>query len=196
MPERNLQFAQGQFYHLYNRGADSTSIFRGDADYLDFLTRLKQHCRKLDAAVIAYALLPNHYHVFARQDGVQPLGLAIQHTCNGYAQRFNHRHGRTGTLFEGRFKARCVTTTEHLLHLCRYIHCNPVKDGFALLPELWPYSNYQEWLGQRTGALVDREFIAQHFPQPGSYEQFLKEYLHNSARIPQKLREYLAALEI
>jgi putative transposase len=196
MPARNLHFTQGQYYHIYNRSTDGTSLFRDDADYIGFLCRLKKNCHAMDVAVIVYCLLPGHFHLLTRQDGDCPLGRAVQFTCNGYAQRSNHRYQRTGTLFEGRFKARCVTTTEHLRHLCRYIHCNPVKDGFALLPELWPYSNYLEWLGRRNGVLVDQEFISDHFPQPGSYEQFLKQYPHNSARIPQNLRNYLAALEL
>jgi hypothetical protein len=71
---------------------------------------------------------------------------------------------RSGTLFEGRFKAIPVQNKRYLLHLCRYIHLNPFKHGIADDLSLWPWSNYHEWIGQRPGTLVDREFVAAHFP--------------------------------
>jgi hypothetical protein len=67
----------------------------------------------------------------------------------------------------------------HLLHLCRYIHANPVKDGFVADPGDWPDSNYLEWIGKRSGTLVDKEFISQNFSSPEIYEEFVKDYLQD-----------------
>lgn len=149
MPIRKIHFIPGHYYHLYNRGANRQSIFYDDQDYRDFLTRLKASTIKFQVAMIAYCLLPNHFHFLLRQDGTANVGMPLQSACNGYAQRFNLRHQRTGTLFAERFKALPVEGSEYLRSLCCYIHSNPVKDGFALRPELWPYSNYLEWTGQR-----------------------------------------------
>jgi hypothetical protein len=64
-----------------------------------------------------------------------------------------------------------------LLHLCRYIHGNPVKDGMVAHLDEWPYSNYPEWIGLRDGTLVDRDFIRTHFQTPEAYRFFASSYL-------------------
>ena len=194
MPIRTLQFSKDQYYHLFNRGANRQTIFRDDKDYLDFLTRFKKYAKMFEITVIAYVLMPNHYHFLVRQDGEIDAGKSVQLTGNGYVQRFNLRNGRTGILFEGRFKGLHVDNDPYLHHLCRYIHGNPVKEGFALQPELWPYSNYPEWSGKRNGELVDRKFITDHFGTPLSYEQYLYDYLQHGAKLPPALATYLSNL--
>ncbi|MFN8445063.1 MAG: transposase [Caldilineaceae bacterium] len=194
MPARDVQFVQGQYYHVFNRGINRQSIFRDDDDFIAFLTRIKKHCIRFKIVVIAYCLMPNHFHFLMRQDGEIPVRKAIELTGNGYVQHYNHRHKRTGTLFEGRFKALLVDDDEYIHHLCRYIHGNPVKDGFALRPELWSYSNYQEWCGTRNGTLVDRTFITDHFGTPSRYTEYLYDYLQNRAKLPTTLAAYLSSL--
>jgi REP element-mobilizing transposase RayT len=174
---RRPQFAQGGYYHLYNRGAHRQSIFRQEGDYLSVLSRMRESADLYQIAIIAYCLMPNHYHFLVRQDGPHRAGQLAQSIFNGYSKAFNLRYGHTGTLFEGHYQAIRVERDAHLIHLCRYIHANPVKDGFALAPELWPYSNYLEWIGQRNGELVDHGFVAQHFPQPQCYIAFVQDYL-------------------
>ncbi len=195
MPPRLVQFVQGQYYHLFNRGANRDSIFRGDEDFIAFLTQFKQYTVAFSIQVIAYCLMPNHFHLLVRQDGDTKAGLAVQYTCNSYTQRFNHRYVRQGTLFQGRFRARHVADDVYLRHLCRYIHANPVKDGFALQPELWRYSNYLEWIEQRKGTLVDRAFIKAHFDSAAVYQRFVTDYLTSTTAIPLELRDYLSDLE-
>ena len=195
MPIRKIQFIRGHYYHLYNRGANRQSIFYDDQDYRDFLMRIKKHVLKFQITVIAYCLMPNHFHFFLRQDGEVKVGLPLQLACNGYVQRFNLRYQRTGTLFAGRFRALPVEGDEYLRSLCCYIHGNPVKDGFALQPELWLYSNYLEWIGQREGKLVDHGFIADHFVTAQHYQQIMVNYLAHSPKIPHQLRTYLAGLD-
>ena len=195
MPVRDVQFVPDHYYHLYNRGVNRQRIFVDDQDYCDFLRRIKENTAKFQVAVIAYCLEANHFHFCLRQDGAVKVGMAVQIACNGYAQRFNLRHQRTGALFAGRFKAIPVTDDEYLHNLCWYIHGNPVKDNLALQPELWPYSNYLEWIGQRNGPLVDREFIATHFGTAAHYRQLLIHYLTHSPKLPEKLRVYLAGLD-
>lgn len=195
MPTRAVHFIPGHYYHLYNRGANRQSIFYDDQDYRDFLTRIKANTIKFQIAVIAYCLLPNHFHLLLRQDGTANVGVPIQITCNGYAQRFNLRHQRAGTLFAGRFKALSVKGGEYLRSLCCYIHSNPIKDGFALRPELWPYSNYLEWIGQRNGTLVDQTFITTYFGNAALYQQVIGNYLTYSTKVSEQLRIYLAGLD-
>ncbi|MEZ4663356.1 MAG: transposase [Caldilineaceae bacterium] len=195
MPIRDIQFERGCYYHLYNRGVNRQTIFVDDRDFLNFLTRIKRYCEKYAVQVVAYCLLYNHFHFLLGQDGAARAGLVIQDSCNGYAQYFNKRHARQGALFQGRFRGELVQEDAYLHHLCRYIHGNPVKDGFALKPELWPYSNYLEWTGQRAGKQFDPDFIVDHFGSPERYVAYLHDYLVNAPAIPEKLRRYLAQFE-
>jgi hypothetical protein len=83
---------------------------------------------------------------------------------------------------------------EYLDYLCCYIHANPVKDGFALTPELWPYSNYHEWLGLRNGNLVDHQFISENFPDREQYRKRVQDYLTGHTQLPPAFRTYLENL--
>ena len=195
MAKRETEFAPGCYYHLYNRGAHRRSIFYTDEDYRAFLTRLKGHVRDCHIAVIAYCLMPNHFHLLVRQKSTRKAGLAVQFACTGYTQWFNLRHQHEGTLFQGRYQSLLIDNDEYLRHLCRYIHANPVKDGFASEPELWPYSNYLEWIGRRHGSLVDRNFIAAFFPVLEDYASSVKSYIAHGRDLPQSLARHLAELE-
>ena len=66
-----------------------------------------------------------------------------------------------------------VDREEYLIHLCRYIHLNPVKANLVPQIEDWLYSNYLEWIGQRTDTLKDAKFIGDRFPTPEAYRQFV-----------------------
>ena len=71
---------------------------------------------------------------------------------------------------------------------------DPVRHGLALAPDLWPYSNYLEWTGQRPGAIVDRAFIERHFDSAMEYANAMKAYLTGEVHIPAEIRETLAQL--
>lgn len=191
MPQRQVKFAPGEYYHIYNRGSGRHPIFREATNYQLVLKRLKESTDELSVAVIAYCLMPNHYHFLLRQDGLHAAGLVPQRVFNSYTKAFNKRYNRTGTLFEGRFKAIHIDREGYLLHLCRYIHANPVKDGMVTRLEDWPYSNYHEWVGTRHGSLVDMEFVSANFPQPELYRQFVQDYLDGRAQLPKEIKPYL-----
>ena len=194
MQPRRPEYAQGWYYHIYNRGAHRESIFRKADDYTSLLLQVKDYAPKLQLAMVAYCLMPNHYHFLVRQDGPNQAGLLPQKVFNRYSKAFNNRYDHAGTLFEGPYKANRIETDTHLLHLCRYIHANPVKDGIALAPELWLYSNYLEWIGERKGTLVDRQFITDHFPDPQRYVEFVQGYL-TTRKSNDEVERYLKSLE-
>ncbi len=174
---RRPDYLPGHYYHIYNRGADRVSIFREADNYIFVLRKMKKYCRELNLSPIAYCLMPNHYHFLIRQDSEQAAGLFPQRVFNSYTKAFNKRFKRTGTLFEGPYQVVHITEESHLLHLCRYIHANPVKDGLVKKLEDWPFSNYLEWIGLRPGTLVDREFVCDHFQTPELYKVFVLAYL-------------------
>ena len=155
------------------------------------LRRLKGYAGELGVAVIAYCLLPNHYHLLLRQDGDEPAGRLVQRAFNSYTKALNKRYGRTGTLFEGRFKAIRVDEEGYLLHLCRYIHANPVRHGLTAHVEQWLYSNYHEWIGTRDGRLVDRDLVRGWFPEGSDYARFVSEYLRDMDALPKGMKGYV-----
>jgi len=191
MPYRKVEFVQGHFYHIYNRGVGRQPIFREGENYLFLLRRVKQYASSLDVAVIAYCLMPNHYHFLLCQNGQQPAGRLLQRVFNSYTKAFNKRYGRTGTLLEGPYKAIHIDQESYLLHLCRYIHANPVRHGLVSDLAQWPYSNYLEWISARNGKLVDRAFAREHFPVAESYRGFVLDYLGGSDKLPTGIEGYL-----
>jgi putative transposase len=173
MPYRGDVFAQGQYYHIFNRGAGKEQIFFNEGNYEYFLLLVKRYYQKYGATIIAYCLMPNHYHFLLRQETDEPLSKFMQVLFNAYAQALNIQQERMGTLFEGRFKHKCVDKWEYLVTLCRYIHRNPVKARLVTYPEDWVYSNYRDWIGLRDGALVDNVFVQDHFPSADEYVKFV-----------------------
>ena len=193
MPRRP-EYYPGGVYHIFNRGSHRVSIFREPDNYLFVLRKLKYYLGELDLTLLAYCLMPNHFHFLIRQDGDQSAGMLSQRVFNSYSKAFNKRYQHSGTLFEGPYRVKRVVQTKHLVHLCRYIHANPVKDGLVAQPADWPYSNYQEWVGLREGTLVDQAFVNQHFKSPAEYIEFVDDYLRNRD-LPSDVTEYLDGLE-
>ncbi len=191
MPARKVAFAQGEYYHIYNRGAGRLPIFRQAVDFEFVLGRMQQYARSLRVSVLAYCLLPNHYHLLVRQDGGEPVGLLPQRVFNSYAKAFNRRYERSGTLFEGRYEAIHVDREAYLIHLCRYIHANPVKHGLVTDLADWPHTNYHEWIGRRNRILFDGGFARGLFPDPAEYMRFVTDYVLDLGSLPGELEAFL-----
>lgn len=194
MPRREIRFQAGGYYHIFNRGANHMSICRNHGNFIYLLGLMKKYLAQLDLTMIAYCLLPNHYHWLVRQDGATRAGQLPQSVFNAYSKAFNKATGHTGTLFEGRYKIIAVTRDPYLHHLCRYIHANPVRHGLATHAHLWPYSNFQDWLKLRDGTLVDHNFVQDHFGTPERYRLYLDAYLTGQNQPPRGLEDYLTGL--
>ena len=190
MPYRGDVFRRGQYYHLYNRGARRNLLFFTPDNYEYCLHLIQRSHQRHGATVIAYCLMPNHYHFLLRQESDEPLSKFIGVLFNAYVQAVNRQQGRKGTLFEGRFRHAWVDQEEHLIHLCRYIHLNPVQARLVTRPEDWPYSNYLEYIGQRAGILKDEAFIRDRFPTPGSYRSFVADY-RDERRVRDRMQKYV-----
>lgn len=127
MARRNIPFLPNNYYHVYNRGANKADIFRNDKDYLFLLKQIKNHSSKFEISVIAYCLMANHYHFILRQNAQAKINDFMQAVFYKYSISFNQVYGHSGTLFEGPFRAILIDKNEYLLHLCRYIHRNPLE---------------------------------------------------------------------
>ena len=189
-----LIWQKGMYYHIYNRGARGLKIFREPRNYLFAISKFREYSLVNDIKVIAYCLMPTHYHILVRQDGDKPAGNLPQSVFNSYSKAYNKMYSRSGTLFEGRFRAKPVQTSAHLLQLCRYIHGNPVKDGLVRDPADWKYSNYLNWIDEKHTSLVDRDFIESQFDGVEGYKKVLFQYL-KTRELPDDVKRFVADLE-
>jgi putative transposase len=207
MPRRQTPFISDSYYHFYNRGNNRQVVFFESDNYLHFLRGIKVYVCPV-VKIIAYCLMPTHYHILVRvrscdqtsevfktsEVSSEQVSRAMQKFLISYTKGINKRFSRVGALFQGQFQAKPVQAYDHLLHLCIYIHANPVKDGLVSAPEDWPFSNYLEWMGKRNGTLVDREFIREHFDTPAAYKSLVVDYLRTQI-MPDDMKMYLRALE-
>jgi putative transposase len=169
-----MKYVAGHYYHIYNRGVGKQNIFSHEENYLFLLRRIGKYLPFYPISLIAYCLMPNHYHmlIFAKQDGAP--GQFIQRVFNSYTQALNLQQGRSGTLFEGRAKSKLIFENEYLFQITRYIHLNPVRAGLVAKPEDWIFSNYREFIGTRKGQLFDMEFLEAQFGSSDEYRSFVE----------------------
>jgi putative transposase len=187
MPRRKITFTKGHYYHIYNQGAYAHNLFVEDDNYQYVLRQTRRYAHRFSITVIAYVLMPNHYHFLLRQDGDVPLYELPARVFGGYSRAVNKRYGWRGTMFRGRFHAKPVRDDAYFLQLCRYIHANPVRHGFVTQPDEWRYSNYHEWLGTRRDSLVDLPLVDHYFPNRDDYADFVWKYLLYEEWVPRAL---------
>jgi REP element-mobilizing transposase RayT len=145
----------GEHYHLYNRGHNYDDIFRHREDYLRFIRLMNKYLAESSLAeILAYCLMPNHFHIFIRllKDRLSP---AMQSLSLAYARGFNLRYGRVGALFQAPFQAIHVQDQEHFSTLIEYIHSNPVEAGLATSAETWEYSSCRRHVRGLRGDSLD-----------------------------------------
>ena len=176
MARRKITYFPGNYYHIFNRGVNREPIFKNPDNYIFLLQRIGQYALSFQVSIIAYCLMPNHYHLLLRQDGDQLIANFIQAVFNSYSKAFNKAFRRTGRLFESPYRVIQINDSTYLIHLCRYIHRNPLEAKLVHNLIDWPYSNYPEWIGKRSGKLVDREFVSEFFPNISDYYRFVIEY--------------------
>ncbi|MGO8697555.1 MAG: transposase [Limisphaerales bacterium] len=135
MPRKLRVEYPGAIYHLINRGDRREDIFRDDADRTRFLETLGQACAKTGWQVLAYCLMPNHFHLVVETPQGN-LVSGMKWFLGVYTNRFNLRHKWSGHLFAGRYKALVVEGSGHGYSrtVCDYVHLNPVRAGL-LRPE-------------------------------------------------------------
>ncbi len=171
-----MNYVQGHFYHIYNRGWNRGRIFFYEGNYIYLLEKMKNTFEQYGIDIIAYCLMPNHYHFLVRQDSKISISKWLQKIFVGYTQAVNIQQNRTGTLFQGRPKKIPITNEAYLTHLIWYIHTNPVFAGLVNNPEDWTYSNYLDCIGKRDGKMCDLDFISERFGSPKEYIDFIESY--------------------
>ncbi|MDO8412451.1 MAG: transposase, partial [Gallionellaceae bacterium] len=132
----------GQPQHVIVRGNNRSEIFCADADYQFYLEKLQLACNKHGCDVHAYVLMTNHVHLLITPHEEQGLSKVLQMLGRYYVQYYNYCYQRTGTLWEGRYKATLIDSDTCLLTCMRYIELNPVRAGMVAHPSDYPWSSF------------------------------------------------------
>ena len=129
--------------HIILRGNNREPIFGNDADVQFFKEALLDAARRHGLAILAYVFMTNHIHLLATPDKDESTPKTMQSVGRRYVQYFNVRYGRTGTLWEGRYRATVVDAENYLFECMRYIELNPVRAEMVRHPRDYPWSSYR-----------------------------------------------------
>jgi putative transposase len=180
--------------HIIQRGNNRSPCFASEADYLVYLTLLRQYAAETSCHVHAYVLMTNHVHLLLSSGSTTGPSVLMRRLGQHYVQYFNRRHQRTGTLWEGRFRS-CLVECERYLLICqRYIELNPVRAGMVSDPGHYPWSSYRANASGVDDPLVtphlvyaglgthdaDRRAAYRHLFQESLSEQLLAQIRHAS----------------
>lgn len=140
--------------HVTQRGVNRCAIFVDDADRHHYRQLLRDACHKQGVAVHAFVLMDNHVHLLLSAAAVGCISQALRHMGQSYVQCFNQRHGRVGTLWQGRFKSSLVDSDAYALRVIRYIELNPVRAAMVEHPQDYRWSSVHTHLGRAQDALL------------------------------------------
>ena len=132
----------GQPQHIIQRGNNRQVIFAAEADYQFFRDALVEAAAKHELSIHAYVWMSNHIHLLASPGKDDSISKVFQSVGRRYVQYFNHTYNRSGTLWEGRYRATVVDSAQYLLTLMRYIELNPVRADMVAHPGDYPWSSY------------------------------------------------------
>ena len=144
----------GYPHHVIQRGNNRQLIFTSTSDRELLLQLLEDNAKKFDVAIHAYVLMDNHFHLLVTPQNSDGLPQMMQAVGTRYVRLFNDSHGRTGTLWEGRYKSTLIQTDRYLLACMAYIDLNPVRAGLVADPRDYGWSSYCHHIGQRADKLV------------------------------------------
>lgn len=143
----------GAVYHVLCRGNNRQKIFRDDLDRRRYLEKLLHYCELKEVSLLGYCLLSNHIHLLV-ETPLGNLSKMMQAFQTSYTLYFNRRHGRSGHVFEQRYKALLVDKDNYLLQVSRYIHRNPVEAKLVGRPQDYRWSSYGAYVnGKGAGVL-------------------------------------------
>ncbi|OGF61779.1 hypothetical protein A2662_04380 [Candidatus Giovannonibacteria bacterium RIFCSPHIGHO2_01_FULL_45_33] len=191
---RKVKFINGGFYHIFNRGTDKRTIFADNYDFERFLQGMREFnslkpigsiyensfrnqlrfpTPKL-VNIVAYCLNPNHFHLILEQTKNGGISEYLKKIGGGYANYFNAKYKRSGTLFQGRFKSIYIDSNTYLLHLSAYVNLNnkvhKIKDQKFR-------SSWAEYIGDSNTRLCNPKIILDQFKNQKEYRDFAESSL-------------------
>jgi putative transposase len=169
----------GALYHAILRGNSGQTIFFDDNDRTRFYLLIQEGVERFGHRIHAFCLMTNHVHL-AIQIADISLSRILQNLSFRYTRWVNWRQGKTGHLFQGRYKAVLVDADTYLQELTRYIHLNPVRAGMVRETEKYPWSSYRAYLGLETIPWLTTDWVLSQFSKRLSvarraYMRFIQE---------------------
>jgi len=141
-------------HHVIQRGNNRQPVVVDDDDRETLLGLMAESAARHKVAIHAWVLMDNHFHLLATPTTDRGLPQMMQAVGRRYVQLFNRRHQRTGTLWEGRYRATLVQTDRYLLACMAYIDLNPVRAGMVQRPADYRWSSHRHYIGQTQDRLV------------------------------------------
>jgi putative transposase len=168
-------------HHIVHPGHNRKAVFLEEHDYFCYLQMLAQWKRALGVQVHAWCLMTNHVHLVLNPgDNPESIGLLMKRLAGRQTRYANKQEGRTGSLWDGRYKSSPIQLDSYLLQCCRYVELNPVKAAMVAKAEYYPWSSYRHKIGLQSSLLLDpdpcylslsrpaqqyREFVEQGIPE-------------------------------
>jgi len=139
---RTVRASQAGFcYHVLNRGNARSEVFHKPEDYSAFFQALNESSVRLPMRLLAYCLMPNHFHLVVRPHGDGDLSRWMQWLMTTHVRRYLRHYGHSGHVWQGRFKAFPAQDDEHLVTVVRYVERNPLRAALVACAEDWPWSS-------------------------------------------------------
>ena len=135
----------GQPQHIIQRGNNRQVIFAAEGDYQFFRDAMIEAAGRFGLAIHAYVWMTNHIHLLATPTHTDSISKTFQSVGGKYVKYFNHTYRRSGTLWEGRYRATVVDSERFLLSVMRYIELNPVRAGMVGHPRDYPWSSHRRY---------------------------------------------------
>jgi putative transposase len=132
-------------YHVINRGNAQVEVFHKDGDYRAFVELIRLACQRIPMRVLAYCIMPNHFHLVLWPRSDRDLGRWMQWLLTAHVRRYHQHYHSNGHIWQGRFKAFPIEQDNHLLAVLRYVERNPLRAGLVEQAEEWRWSSLHRW---------------------------------------------------
>jgi len=164
MPRQSRVDIGNEVYHLINRANGRARIFNTDLDFKDFEYLLDEMRKTYKVGILAYVIMPNHWHLLIQTKEDKTLGKAVQWLLTAHVRRHHTRYQTIGDghIYQGRYKSFLIKNDKHLLTVLKYIERNPVRAKLSSYPELWKWGSAH----RRTAGTLKQQEILENSPVP------------------------------
>lgn len=180
--------------HIIQRGNNREPCFYADADYSRYLSNLHEAAQKNNAAIHAYVLMTSHVHLLVTPGSPFSIMHMMQDLERKYVRYINHTYQRTGTLWEGRYKASLVDSEDYLLTYMRNIELNPVRANMVDHPSAYRWSSYTANTGGVNNLLIEPHPIYQSLGDTSTSRQYAYRELFRSHLEPEQVHQIREAI--
>ena len=190
------QLAEGEIYHIYNRGNNREKIFYDEQDYRALLYRIglalgleedvlnTNELTKAPRSRIritktptpqfrlhAFCIMPNHFHLLLEQVGKTKISKLMHKVSTSFSMYMNKKYNRVGHIFQGRYKSVLIESNPQLMWTTSYIHMNPVKDKLTRSPDKYKWSSYGYYSEIKNLPILDKRFLLEVFETINNFKK-------------------------